>query len=145
MAWPERKSLPGPGAEREQGVGPYLTWGVLRSLPSMISMIANGRRPFFNFGGLTVLRPCVGTSSTGAERKERTTGAGTVVTVLYYEARSTITGPCGHRHNTKEAAEKCARSFAAKHRRLNPSNAHTYWHVVSVDSNTVRRRVSEDL
>lgn len=65
--------------------------------------------------------------------------------VLYFEARSTITGPCGHKHNTKEAAEKCARSFAAKHRRRDPSKVHTYWHVVSVDSNTVRRRVSDDL
>ncbi len=77
----------------------------------------------------------------GAKRE----GTRSVATILFYEARSTITGPCGHKHNTKEAAEKCARSFAAKHRRRNPLNVHTYWHVDSVDSNSVRKRVSEDL
>jgi hypothetical protein len=65
--------------------------------------------------------------------------------VLYYEARSVITGPCGHRHGTIEAAEKCARSFAANHRRKNPLNEHTYWHVASVHANGVRRRAGEDL
>lgn len=65
--------------------------------------------------------------------------------VLFYEARSTIAGPCGHRHGTKEAAEKCARSFAARHRRLHPRSKHTYWHVASVHEHQVRRRVSEDL
>jgi hypothetical protein len=65
--------------------------------------------------------------------------------VEYYEARSTITGPCGHKHKTKELAEKCARSFAARYRRKNPLNVHTYWHVASVDRNHVRRRVSDDI
>jgi hypothetical protein len=65
--------------------------------------------------------------------------------IEYYEARSTITGPCGHKHKTKEMAEKCARSFAANYRRKNPLNVHTYWHVDSVDRLQVRRRVSDDL
>jgi hypothetical protein len=65
--------------------------------------------------------------------------------IEYYEARSSITGPCGHKHKTKALAEKCARSFAARYRRKNPLNVHTYWHVDSVDSNQVRKRVSEDL
>ncbi|WP_019177578.1 hypothetical protein [Methanomassiliicoccus luminyensis] len=79
------------------------------------------------------------------KREARSKAEERATSVLYYEARSTIAGPCGHRHGTKEAAEKCARSFAAKHRRLHPLNKHTYWHVAAVGERGVRRRVTEDL
>jgi hypothetical protein len=92
------------------------------------------------------MRMCKRTGVAGSKvTAKKSPESGEQSAVEYYEARSTITGPCGHKHKTKEMAEKCARSFAAKYRRKNPLNVHTYWHVDSVDRLQVRRRVSDDL
>lgn len=84
-----------------------------------------------------------GSAAKKSEGKRSTTEA--EASIEYYEARSTVTGPCGHKHKTREMAEKCARSFAANYRRKNPNNVHTYWHVASVDRNGIRRRAGDDV